>query len=65
MLIKTIKNNDKAIIVVDCDCDGYTSAAALLNYLHSLFPFFVENNIKYIMHEDKQHGLNDCIDSIV
>ena len=65
MLIKTIKNNDKAIIVVDCDCDGYTSAAALLNYLHSLFPFFVENNIKYIMHEDKQHGLNDCINSIV
>ena len=37
-LIKTIQENKKCMIIVDCDCDGYTSSAILINYLNDLFP---------------------------
>lgn len=58
MLIKHISLNNKIFIQIDSDCDGYGSAALLINYLHYLFPAFVENNISYGLHEGKQHGLN-------
>ena len=38
VLLKNIKNNKKIIIIVDCDCDGYTSSALLVNYLYKIFP---------------------------
>ena len=41
MLIKHIAQNDKVLIQIDSDCDGYTSAALLINYLNCLFPSFV------------------------
>lgn len=64
-LIKTIYVNDPALIIVDCDCDGFTSAALLINYLYSIFPTWTENNLHYYLHEDKEHGLGDCIDWIL
>lgn len=64
-LIKTIYANDPALIIVDCDCDGFTSAALLINYLYSIFPTWTENNLHYYLHEDKEHGLGDCIDWIL
>ena len=57
MLVKHISQNDKVLIQVDSDCDGYTSAAALINYLNCLFPGFVQNNIYYRIHTGKQHGI--------
>ena len=57
MLIKHIKAQDKILIQVDSDCDGYTSAALLINYLNCLFPAYVQNNITYRVHDDKSHGL--------
>ena len=57
MLIKHISQGDKVLIQVDSDCDGYTSAATLINYLNCLFPGFVQNNIYYRIHTGKQHGL--------
>ena len=42
---------------MDSDCDGYTSAALLMNYLYCLFPSFVNNNISYRVHMGKQHGI--------
>lgn len=57
MLIKHISQNDKIFIQIDSDCDGYTSAATLINYLNRLFPGFVQNNISYRLHEGKAHGL--------
>lgn len=57
MLVSHINNNDKILIQIDSDCDGYTSAAALINYLHKICPAFVENNISYRVHEGKQHGI--------
>jgi single-stranded DNA-specific DHH superfamily exonuclease len=37
-LIQTIQNEEDAVVIVDCDCDGYTSAAIIINYLYDLFP---------------------------
>ena len=58
-LVRTIQNNDKCLIIVDSDCDGYTSAALLINYLYDLFPAFVNNNLTWAMHQGKQHGIDE------
>ena len=57
MLIKHISQSDDVLIQVDSDCDGFTSAATLINYLNCLFPGFVQNHIKYRIHTGKQHGI--------
>ena len=57
MLITHISQNDKVLVQIDSDCDGYTSAATLINYLNCLFPGFVQNNIYYRIHTGKQHGI--------
>ena len=57
VLIQAIAQGDKVLIQIDSDCDGYTSAAALINYLNRLFPGFVQNNIYYRIHTGKQHGI--------
>ena len=62
VLIQTISQNKRAFLVVDADCDGYTSSAILYNYLYDIFPAWVNNNLKYFIHSSKQHGLSDCID---
>ena len=62
IIVSAAQNNEPTLVIVDCDCDGYTSAALLLNYLHDLFPSFVEKNVSFFLHDSKQHGLSDCID---
>ena len=57
ILIKHINNNDKILLQVDSDCDGYTSSSLLLNYLYQLFPYYVQNNILYRFHSGKEHGI--------
>ena len=57
MLIKHIAQNDKVLVQIDSDCDGYTSAATFINYLNCLFPGFVQNNVYYRIHTGKQHGI--------
>ena len=57
VLIQHIARGDKVLIQIDSDCDGYTSAAALINYLNRLFPGFVQSNIYYRIHTGKQHGI--------
>ena len=63
-IIRHIQANDKCAIVCDCDCDGFTSAALMGNYLYELFPVWTETNVSYLFHEGKQHGLNDLIEQI-
>ena len=65
LLINTIKFNEHAIVIIDSDCDGFTSSAILMNYLHDLFPAWVENNLTYWLHNGKQHGLNDHITELM
>lgn len=57
MLIKHIAANDPMTVIVDCDADGYTSAALFINYLNCLFPAYVRNHITYKIHSGKQHGI--------
>ena len=48
------------MICVDSDCDGYTSAALLLNYIYARFPSAI-GNFTYYTHEGKTHGLHDLV----
>ena len=64
-LISTISKQGKTLVIVDSDCDGFTSSAILINYLHDFFPNQVETKLNYIFHEGKQHGLNDHILNIL
>lgn len=57
MLISHIQKGHKIMVQIDSDCDGFTSAAVLLNYLNCLFPSYVQNNIFYRPHTEKQHGI--------
>ena len=57
MLIKHISANDNIFIQIDSDCDGFTSAALLINYLHRHFPYFVENYVQYRVQDGKEHGI--------
>ena len=58
MLIRHIFAGDPIYVQTDSDCDGYTSAALLINYLNALFPSFAQNKIKYALHPGKQHGID-------
>lgn len=57
MLLRHVAVHDKTMLLFDVDCDGYTSGAALINYLYLLFPTFVENNLIYQTNEGKKHGI--------
>lgn len=57
-----IECGGRALVVVDCDVDGYTSSALLVNYLNRVAPSWAEDNLFYYHHTSKQHGLGDCID---
>lgn len=56
-------NNDKITILVDCDPDGYTSAAAMFLYIKQLNN---EYPVEYIIHKNnKSHGLDQNVIDIV
>ena len=57
MLTRHVAAQDDTLLVVDSDCDGYTSAALVYNYLYNLFPAFVQNHIFIQIHDDKFHGI--------
>ena len=62
LLINTINNNGKILIVVDSDTDGFTSAAIIYQYIHRINK---DIEIEYLLHEGKQHGLEDHINTIM
>lgn len=64
LLVETIAYGEDAFIIVDSDCDGFTSAAILINYLYESFPTWTKNHLSWGLHEGKQHGLNDYIDRL-
>jgi len=51
--------DDEIHVVVDCDVDGYTSAAMLISYLKDQKK---DINITYHLHSGKQHGLQSDIE---
>ena len=58
LLKHTLELDEEILIVVDSDCDGFTSAAIMYQYIKDLRP---EAKIDYILHSGKQHGLEDHI----
>lgn len=64
-ILEAVKENKDIIIVVDSDCDGFTSSSLLINYLYDLFPAWVVTHVHWIIHSGKQHGLSDCCDEII
>lgn len=57
LLINTLNVNEpKIAIVVDCDVDGFTSAAIIYQYIQKVWG---EVNITTYFHEGKEHGLSD------
>ena len=62
LIAKHAQNQSKVLVVVDSDCDGFSSSAMLVNYLHRHFPSWVENNFYYFIHGGKQHGLVDTLE---
>ena len=59
MLISHIFQNHDALLQIDSDADGFTSAAILMNYLNRLFPNYAQNHIKYWVHDSKAHGIDE------
>lgn len=62
-LLDDFLSNDKQILlIVDSDCDGFTSASIMYQYIKRLKK---DVNITYRLHEAKQHGLEDHIEWIL
>ena len=61
LIAQTVQSNKRMAVIVDCDCDGYTASALFINYLHDLYPAYIENNLSYFVHDSKQHGLSDTL----
>lgn len=63
-LAHIIDSNGRVQVLTDADCDGYTSAAIIMNYLYSRVPEWAKQHLSYILHDGKQHGLSDVMDKI-
>ena len=61
LLMEVLTLDEKILIVVDSDNDGFTSATIMYSYLKDLMP---DCKIDYILHEGKQHGLQDHIKNL-
>lgn len=58
LLLDSIKNNLKIGILIDSDCDGYCSAAMLMNYIREILKY---DNLIFFLHSEKEHGLTEKI----
>ena len=54
MLKWHIDNGSHIHIIIDCDCDGVTSASMMYNYLKRISP---SQNITFHMNQGKAHGI--------
>lgn len=62
VLVKNIQDNNTVGLIIDSDCDGFTSSSLLINYLYDIFPTWTESHLIYYIHSGKQHGLSDFCD---
>ena len=64
LLYDCIKQNLDVQIIQDCDCDGYTASAIILNYLYDRFEDWAVEHLSWISHAGKEHGFSDVMDQI-
>ena len=62
LLNSVIMAGGNILIVVDSDNDGFTSATIMYNYIKDIAP---NTQIDYVLHEGKQHGLQDHIKKLM
>ena len=62
LLEATLDRGEHILIVVDSDNDGFTSATIMYNYIKDVAP---DTEIDYVLHEGKQHGLQDHIKNLM
>lgn len=64
LLERHLKNNNKIYLLVDCDMDGYTSAALFYLYCRDVITPALGVNFNITVHTpiDKSHGLESVID---
>lgn len=62
VLISHISNQSIIDLLVDCDCDGYTSAANIYQYIKRISP---KAEIRYFIHKGKFHGLGDAVEEML
>lgn len=57
-LVSAIKHQEKMFLIVDCDADGFTASAALVNYIYKAFPSAIDL-LSIQLHEGKEHGIEE------
>ena len=66
MYLRIVMNDDppysRILIIVDSDCDGFTSAAIMYQYTKRVN---CHCQVDYWLHEGKQHGLQDHIEKLM
>lgn len=62
LLHSVLESGEPIFTIVDCDCDGYGSAAILYQYVKEVSP---NTEIDVYFHSGKQHGLADLINQIL
>lgn len=62
LFINHVTKESKILLIVDPDCDGFTSSAILYQYAKKINP---NCDISYAIHEGKAHGLSDLIEDIL
>ena len=61
-----LNKGSKIRIYVDCDVDGFTSAALLINYMEEfILPDFQDVEVSYHIPEGKEHGLETVMDELI
>lgn len=61
VLVNNIKLNNVIDLLVDCDCDGFSSASVIYQYIKQINK---DIQINIYLHKGKVHGLSDVIDEI-
>lgn len=62
LYLDNIGDDKHILIIVDSDCDGFTSSAIIYQYTKIIAP---TTQIDYWLHNGKEHGLSDHIDKLM
>jgi len=62
LYFSALESGKPIALVVDSDCDGYTSSAIFAIYTHKIAP---NTEIDFFLHTKKQHGLQDMWEDIL
>ena len=64
IMANAIEKNQHVQVLIDTDNDGWFSSAILFNYFYSRFPEWTTENMSYVFHDTKAHGLKDIMHKI-